>query len=559
MPQPNAAPQVGTGEAFVRGVTDLPIVGPLGRKADAAIEATRQYLHSTDPNFSWGQTYTQQLAEQQARDRAAYAQHPVAAYGGMIGGSLIPGTAAVRAGGLGARLLGAVAPGTPLWRAALASGASGAGISAADAALRGGDPGQAAAIGGGIGAALPGVGAAISRPLAYMAAKRTAPPALQQMATQAAQHAATPTPFPPPPGLPPVPGTVQPAYGWPRGVTPPWAQAPGGPSLPITPTPVPPGQTFVDPQLRATQDFLNSSIRNQYGQLAQAATAIKPTTAVSAIDNLTNQLRLQNFDPAYQSAVFRPLARLRAQAAAGQGVSFQQVHALSNHFGAMRGPVHTTNQAAASYAREYLDDMLMNLHPQNDVVGGNVQANINMLRDVRADYLPKKNVDRIERAMQEAEAGGNIQVGNNLRVQARTLLRENARGKLPLDPGTVQILQQINARSRTIPRAISTIGMRHGLPVLAGGLGFGAVGPVGALAHLGAMHGAAELARKYEEGIITRLFDRAIQNELNRAPSVQRYNAAAPRMPRGVSGTLAGFPGTPMLQVPAQQLQPGGP
>jgi hypothetical protein len=533
-----AGPQVGLGEAVVRGIGDQPIIGPLISRAEAAKNALLAGRHPQETDIShaenWVDRYAENLLAEQERNKAAFAQHPIAANVANLGAGLAGGGALLKAGGLGARLLGAVPAGTGLAGRVAASAGSGAGINAIDAMLRGQDPQQAAGIGGGIGAALPVAGAALSRPIAALAS-RVASPTVRQSAEDLAARMATPAPFH-------TPG--------------------GGPMSAVTPRPVPAGINLVDEQLRATPDYLDHSIKGQYEQLNQASTAISPQAAIDGITALKNQLRGQNFSPRYQKTVFGALDDLVEPAQTnGQAIPFQDVHALSKYLRTLTGPLHTENQAAASFARQYLDDMLTKM-PNTDVIGGNLQANMNMLGDVRKDYLRSMNVDRIQQAMQNAEtAGGTISMANNLRIQARNLLKQANNNKLPLDSGTVQALTAANARSRGIPRALATLSMRHGLPVLAGGVGAMMGGVPAALTHMGAAHLIGSAAERYEENRVRALFDRALQNELNLSPSVQRYNAVSgplkTQMLPNLAGRLGNIPGANLAQVPAQSATAG--
>lgn len=157
-----------TTNSLVReAATGVPIVGGLLNKAEAATNAGLSYL--LNPLFdekdqltgSLGERYSKSLAEQNATDEAFEQQHPVAStaaqvVGGTaatlpfagVGGALPAGV--TRAGqtalGMGGRtLLGQMGR----------SAASGAGINAADALVRGNDPGVAAITGGAIGAVAP--------------------------------------------------------------------------------------------------------------------------------------------------------------------------------------------------------------------------------------------------------------------------------------------------------------------------------------------------------------------------------------------------------------------
>lgn len=137
---------------FIEGI---PIAGPLLRRgAEKAAAATRAAV--TD------ETYDQVLARIDQMNAEEKAANPVVDIGSQVAGG-IASMAPVAATGTGARLLGITGPSLKA-RIAM-SGASGAAISGADAVARGGDAENVAGsslIGGGVGLAIPAVGAGLS-------------------------------------------------------------------------------------------------------------------------------------------------------------------------------------------------------------------------------------------------------------------------------------------------------------------------------------------------------------------------------------------------------------
>ena len=141
--------------AMVTGAEDVPIIGPAMKAGSAGIAAG---IAAPFDDRSYGEIYSgmRDRQEQVMRDNP----------GSALAGQVI-GTTALMAP-IGATAGGAKALGMSgtLGQRALMSGVSGAGISGADTAVRGGGPGDiinSAVIGGGIGAALPVVGAGIRK------------------------------------------------------------------------------------------------------------------------------------------------------------------------------------------------------------------------------------------------------------------------------------------------------------------------------------------------------------------------------------------------------------
>jgi len=141
----------------------VPIIGGLLDKANAATYAALAPLAPGDttvshaPSFS--ERYGENLEKEKAKDTGFDVQHPVASTVAQLAGG-VGSTGLAATTPLGARLLGLTGTTLPgmIWRGA----ASGAGLSAADAAVRGGDPIAAAGIGGALGTVAPVVGRGIS-------------------------------------------------------------------------------------------------------------------------------------------------------------------------------------------------------------------------------------------------------------------------------------------------------------------------------------------------------------------------------------------------------------
>jgi hypothetical protein len=131
-------------------VGGVPILGGLERKAGAALSSLAHPLTgvgSDKPTF--GERYAENLTQEEAAKKAFEEEHPLRnAADEMVGGTLALGGAG-GASAATARALGMTGRLLPAARNAAISGAS---IGALDAATRGGDPSEAAAIGAGTGA-----------------------------------------------------------------------------------------------------------------------------------------------------------------------------------------------------------------------------------------------------------------------------------------------------------------------------------------------------------------------------------------------------------------------
>lgn len=154
---PKAPGEDVTAGMALRGV---PVLGAYVPQAEAAIRAAAQPLTGVgQPGATYAERYAANLPQRQADYARAEAESPITSEALKFGGGAAA-LAPLGATALGARALGAT--GGMASRLGLGA-ASGAGLAAADAAARGQDPGTAAMIGGGFGAAAPLVGSAASR------------------------------------------------------------------------------------------------------------------------------------------------------------------------------------------------------------------------------------------------------------------------------------------------------------------------------------------------------------------------------------------------------------
>lgn len=475
---------IGRAESIVRGIGDQPIVGPLLTRAEAFKNALVEPFHKDEKDISHADSLGKRMSEnyeaENARTAEAYKQFPVSTNAANIGTTAVGG-APVAGTKIGATLLGLI--GKTLPQRLAAGAASGAGINAIDAQLRGNDPVKAAEWGAGLGAVAPAlarpVGAVLNR-MAESAALRN--PEIVAARQEAARQAATPQ------------GTVVPKQM----------------------------SNLVDERGQLTHDFLDHSIDNQYDWLNRSATAIKPDAVVDGINGIRNNLKFQGFDPELFKNVHGILDTLESRAQQG-AVSFNDVRAFQRALKAIRGPMaDNETKAAAGYASSGLDDMLQNLHPQKDIIGGNVQENISRLRNVNADYRTKKQIERLQLADELAQSGAQVNPAGNMRTQIRVILRENTRGKLNLPSETVALLQKAASAGPT-SLAAKFAPQQH-LSAL-GELGSAAAGFPGA--GLAAAAGGYA-ARALDNQKVRSLFGQAIESLMNRSPSVQRFNQALP-------------------------------
>lgn len=154
----------GIGRGFARGV---PILGGALNKADAAFNAALAPVvdpllpdsFQKLPEGSFGERYQHALDIQEGKDKRFSEDHPIAdAVAEIAGGVASTGVAAQTK--TGAKVLGLT--GDTLKQLATRGAVSGAGIGAADAAVRGDNPLTAGLVQGAIGAAAPGVGRLVS-------------------------------------------------------------------------------------------------------------------------------------------------------------------------------------------------------------------------------------------------------------------------------------------------------------------------------------------------------------------------------------------------------------
>lgn len=140
---------LGSTAATAIGLADLPIVGP-------AVFGVSDALVGLG-GMAMGQDYGETVRRQQANREKLREQYPVANMAGQLGGA-VAGTGAVSATKVGADLLGMTGKFIPR---VVNSATSGAAVSAADTAMRGGNIGDvagAAGLGGAISGAIPIVG-----------------------------------------------------------------------------------------------------------------------------------------------------------------------------------------------------------------------------------------------------------------------------------------------------------------------------------------------------------------------------------------------------------------
>lgn len=137
----------------------VPIVGALADKASAAVSAAAHPLTGVGSDgANFGERYAKNLEQERAASKAFEAEHPIeSGVSKAVGGALA--LAPLGATATGAKMLGMV--GETLPRQIVAGAASGAGLSAADAAARGEDIASAAKTGAMVGGAAPAVGRVI--------------------------------------------------------------------------------------------------------------------------------------------------------------------------------------------------------------------------------------------------------------------------------------------------------------------------------------------------------------------------------------------------------------
>lgn len=149
----------GVAHGFARAVeSGVPIAGGFAPQINAAVNTGLSYIPGLKDfeglEGSAGERYSKDLERQHKMDEGFQKEHPYLQTAGELAGGL------ASMGGLGATALGAKLLGLTggLGQMAIRGGLSGAGISAADALVRGGDPVTSGATGGLVGAAAPPVG-----------------------------------------------------------------------------------------------------------------------------------------------------------------------------------------------------------------------------------------------------------------------------------------------------------------------------------------------------------------------------------------------------------------
>jgi hypothetical protein len=154
------AKTIGFPDAVAQG---MPIVGPALSIATSAAGAGLDPLVGANPGLSYGERFTRDWNIDQRAQEIYNQQHPLLSMAGnLVGGALVTGPAAMT--NLGGRALGTV--GSTLGARFYSGALGGAGLGAADAAMRGQDPVTGAEVGGAFGAGGPllaeGIGGAVS-------------------------------------------------------------------------------------------------------------------------------------------------------------------------------------------------------------------------------------------------------------------------------------------------------------------------------------------------------------------------------------------------------------
>jgi hypothetical protein len=169
----------------------IPVLGAYVPQAEAAIRSAAQpFTGVGQPGESYSERYAKNLAESERQYRMAEQESPITSEALKIGGG-VAATAPLAATALGGRVLGA--SGGMASRLGF-GGASGAGLSAADVAARGGsaeDALEAAKWGGAVGAAAPMVAGAASRAISpFISSEPTRQAAAQVLRREGVQPSA---------------------------------------------------------------------------------------------------------------------------------------------------------------------------------------------------------------------------------------------------------------------------------------------------------------------------------------------------------------------------------
>lgn len=481
--QPKSQDKVGMGEAIVRGIKDQPIIGPLITRAEAAKNALVASRHPDEADIShadtFGQRYAEDLAAEQARDQAAYAQHPIASTAASLGAGLGLGGAVTKLP-MGARLLGLVGRNLP--EKMFAGATSGAAINAIDASLRGQDPGTAATIGGIVGGLVPPTGRLVGAAVDAIG-NRIQRPAQQALAERAAgdvmaARGATPTAETLTEGGPLSTQSL-------RDVRKASADAIDSNGAQISPD-------YVNSQIgKIVQGLESDNFRpaDQPGVFARMARLFsnggQTTTAPDTAEGMTrffhggDGFATQDLNEARARAQGAPISYLdvpsngpTAQMAGGANV-FQLPESMAARlqpfetteppppvkFGDIQATLMkmndiirknpgTSKAAAAGQAKDGLKSLLEGIS-QNDVVAGNPTEALRALQDFNAHYAiserAKMYEEAIEKAQRQAESsgiGGNFE--NALRQQFKNL-RNNKRAMLGVPADEKAVIDQVIA------------------------------------------------------------------------------------------------------------------
>src|SRR5262245_36237872 len=152
-------PQPGSAAGYLdQAIQGMPVAGPALQMGGAALAAGVQPMMGQMPDTTFGQRYDANLDFLRKRSEQFERENPAGSLAAGIAGGVAGGGAAATTQ-LGQRALG-LAGSMPARM--LQGGAGGAGIGAADAALRGQDPATGAMVGGGLGTVAPLGGAAVT-------------------------------------------------------------------------------------------------------------------------------------------------------------------------------------------------------------------------------------------------------------------------------------------------------------------------------------------------------------------------------------------------------------
>jgi hypothetical protein len=498
---------IGRAESIVRGIGDQPIVGPLLTRAEAFKNALVEPMHSDEKDISHAQTlgqrYSENLEAENARTAQAYQQYPVSTTVGNLGTGLVGG-APVAGTKIGATVLGLV--GKTLPRRLAAGAASGAGIAATDAELRGNDPVNAAEWGAGFGAAAPVAGRTIGAGLNKVADLQAArSPEFQEGIQRAAQQAINPT-----------------------GIVP---EAAKGPL-------VRDGELVTSAIKQAAKNGADS-IKNMGARL----TSESVSDAVAGIDKT---LQHEQFRPEYQGEVFRILDNMSKRAANPDGVSFGDIWADRMALNDIRRGPPSRDRTAAGIAVHRLDGFLNNIQ-QSHIAAGDPMTAVRSLNEFNKNWSAAMQAETIEKAMLTAERsaqGRNDLPGATLNA-FRKLANKIEDGRIQVAPDVKQAINRVLGGTyglglvgKLAPRGVLPIGVDMLGSLAAGhpaGLGMAAVG---------------EAARRMQERIIRNRVAQVASAARAQAPAAQRFQQMRPSQ-AGVFGNLSSY-AQPAVALPAR-------